>query len=524
MSTSFRKVVEARQEKLDYGRLLQILDEVSPQPSADEVYSVLNDLSLKTSSVHLTPQKAAKLMADIGRLYGPNKVLDLACGTGQLLFLCDYASQRYGADIDADAIALAQRLQPDMPFNVVDSTRLAEDKKYDMVISALPFGMRARVDGRSLPIERALLEKALALLEDKGVLIALIPPNVLFARVYESFRERVMHGFALDAIINLPGAFLKYTSLESHLIVIRNGKPRKTTYLADYEQAGSQLLTNLQDGTGEFQIPLKRFENRWVRNYYNPKYDVIETRLEGVAVRTIGEIADVTRGIHVRREEKQAKGRYFVLAPRDFRDGQLTVDEGRSNRYIGDLEERHFDRAILNPGDIVVGLIFDPAMYVFKKDDPPAVAGSNVAIIRSNDNEYIGTYLSSNEGRKLFLLQTAQRMTRATISHLSMADLRQIRIPILPVSDLNALSETEIVDAPTDKLVELRDELEHLKMNLGAQPGFKQSTKPESEFDRLREPMIAYSPEPEPRVTIEDVEENLASSLFSFLESRLSAI
>ena len=102
-------------------------------------------------------------------------------------------------------------------------------------------------------------------------------------------------------------------------------------------------------------------------------------------------------------------------------------------------------------------------MYVYKENDPPCVAGSFFAVIRAKDNEYIKTYLETKEGQKLFNLQADRKSVGTTIQSLRFQDLRKIRIPIIPIQNLNRVSDKYIEG------INNKEELELLKRELEIQ-------------------------------------------------------
>ena len=60
------------------------------------------------SNQFFTPNKIAKLMADLGRINNPNSIIDITCGIGNILSYCDYSQNIRGVDINSDMIDTCQ--------------------------------------------------------------------------------------------------------------------------------------------------------------------------------------------------------------------------------------------------------------------------------------------------------------------------------------------------------------------------------------------------------------------------------
>jgi uncharacterized phage infection (PIP) family protein YhgE len=98
-------------------------------------------------------------------------------------------------------------------------------------------------------------------------------------------------------------------------------------------------------------------------------------------------------------------------------------------------------------------------MYVYQAGDEAAFASNNMAIIRSAKQDYILSYLQTEEGKRIFKIQAEDLRTGDTIPHLSIKNLASIKIPILPFADLNALGDVGISRSTE---AQLRDALEQL--------------------------------------------------------------
>ena len=53
------------------------------------------------SGIFYTPNAIAKSMVDVGQIFGPERIVDPACGTGNILRYCAYGEEICGYDINS---------------------------------------------------------------------------------------------------------------------------------------------------------------------------------------------------------------------------------------------------------------------------------------------------------------------------------------------------------------------------------------------------------------------------------------
>jgi hypothetical protein len=554
MSLSLEDYIREHGPKIDLPDLLRLIEASATKPDPGQLLDTLQKQS-KYTGVYILPREIARLMAAIGEQYSPQTVVDMNCRVGQILHYCTYATTRLGIDRNPHLTQLASYMYPEikflagdildhdiahdlslMPSNQVvaeqvqlsfqlgDTTAQPEKKHFDLVITALPFGQRVRYHGRRQPLEKLFLERGLALLSDEGVVVALSPVNVLTALRYEAFRREVLEHYALDMIVTLPTGTLFHTSVQSCILVIRNGKPRDTVYLAEYRKNIGEIVDHFRQGTGAFQIRLSRIHNRWDRHFFDPQFDEIDAVLQGENVKTLGEISEqIIRGCAFRPDERHESGDYLILSPSHLLPGGIEAGTTRRNRYAVASASERFEQCIVQEGDILVGLISDPTVYVYKEDDPPAIAGSNVAIIRVPDNKYVAIYLQTTAGLNLFLSQADRKATGESIRRLLVHDLRKIRIPILPLADLNAVGDEEINAASVDQLEALKQELALPRQRLA------DLITAQTEDDRptagvIREAVVAYQTQGLQAIAPESLLSVQLMTFASFVDERLNRI
>lgn len=159
-------------------------------------------------------------------------------------------------------------------------------------------------------------------------------------------------------------------------------------------------------------------------------------------IKPLEEISEeILSGIRVPVEYRKDKGDYLVLSPSNIESNSLIISE---QQYYFNSEDnksiRNFNRAILKPGDILFSLLGPKfKLYIYKENDPKAVANQYFAIIRAYDNKYIKAYLESETGYDAFLQQAKRKSKGATIQKLTLSNLKKIKVPILPYERLNEL-------------------------------------------------------------------------------------
>lgn len=176
--------------------------------------------------------------------------------------------------------------------------------------------------------------------------------------------------------------------------------------------------------------------------------------------RKIAELATVTPGFSPKPDERKKSGLYLLIGGRNLRDGKLIATDADS--YVGEIDRESFRRAIAKPGDVIVSTLFDRRkLYLYEKDDPPAVVNNSCAIIRAGQqSDYVISYLRSVQGASDFLEKASKATGGAFIPRVSPKDLGAIEIPILPIEKLVRLGDAQIEKASTKQLLELQQELE----------------------------------------------------------------
>ena len=283
------------------------------------------------------------------------------------------------------------------------------------------------------------------------------------APIYKDFRENILKNYSLDAVFELPPGALPRTHLDTSILLIHKNKPSTSkVFFSTFAGDIFQTIKHFKDGTGELWVDRKSVTENWQRHYYDPKYNKINDSLIGHEVKELSDLAEVLRGLIIDSSLLRNEGKFLVISGKNIQNGILMRTD--RDRFINNLPEKRFCQTVLHEGDIIISLIFnDRKLYTYKKGDPPAVINHNCAIIRSVNNPFIKLYLQTKDGRKLFEMQMEQRTQGTTIHHISISSLRSIKIPIIPIEDLNQLSLNNIVSNTKQENKELTERLSDIE-------------------------------------------------------------
>ena len=413
------------------------------------------------------PDQLVSLVGKIAELYSPFNAIDPCCEDVALLRECHFVKERHAIFRNPSSLREASQQTDNIHLELGDITRISLNKLYDLVVTFLPFGARDVVDGRSRRLDLLVAERCLDIVSLNGVCLILAPQYFLSATFLSEFRRRVLDGMALDATIEFPpGTLDRTTSLPGALLVVRNGPPRRFgTYMGTFDgQTCDEWLVAIRDGIGSFFVRPEGLRERWDRHFHDPRHQKTESELNSLETRRLEEFGEIRRGRPDVQRLASDRGEFLVLRSGSQLRGNRVVTSDR-DRYLDTVDEPWFADSLIQPGDVVVSLM-QPVAYVYKATDPPAVLGVNVARIRARDNDYVATYLNTPDGQALFAAQ-ADRQSRGTaINTLAVSDLRNIRIPILPLEDLNSMSDAAIESASPPELETLRQKLGSVKLKL----------------------------------------------------------
>lgn len=454
MISNIQKIINSLSSiDLDYKNfkvLISAIEQSDLEVSKDDLLELVqNDSRIH---LHTTPNALGKIIAEIANEKKCKNAIDICCGTGNILYyLQNQIEDLTGVEIDENVAALTNYIIDDVNIITGDSFQHQFLKKYDLVVGNLPWGMPIQYQGKILKSEEAFIRKAFELISDDADIIFLIPANILSNSIYKSLRDEFKT--YLNLVIELPNNVLPNSGLKT--AIIRFSKRKKEIIclgkIDSLQNPKSYKDYILKD------ISLATIEDRWDVDFYINQDKEIYKELDGFTTKTLKDIAEIIKGVYLKIDEHPSKDNYIYLTPVHIKDGKLNIKN--ATKFINKSSvTKNQNRYILKAGDIIISTIFnDLKMYVYKKDDPPAIASNNLAIIRSNNDDYILSYLQTEDGKRIFSEQAKDLTTGNIVPLINIKDIQNIRIPILPLSDLNIIGNNAIENATSDELLSLEE-------------------------------------------------------------------
>lgn len=419
--------------RLDVQTLLQLVKQQACEFSKDDVLEVClsNRFDIgRGMGQSFTPNKIAELISVIAAIYNPKTVIDICCGTGNILSYFKSLQAVKGIDINTEIVQLAKYINPNADIVAADTLHYDFDGiKYDLVIGQPPFGLMA-ANRRNMEID--IINNGLELLDVNGVAIFIVSNQLLANSRLTEFRQQLLSNFALDMVISLPTGAFPHTYIKTSVLVVRNGKQNQEIFMATFEDNSTVLADNFKQHKGEFYLSTSKISDRLDRNHYL-SLETIEEMLRGHQLIKLSKVSEIIRGRDLGRNTFISKGDYFCFNRKD-RDG---------NNFIDNIPD---ERCVLRTDDIVVSLVGpNNKIHLYKDDGIKTVITPNYAIIRpAKNNKYICTYLQTEDGINLIQQQISRHLVGETMPHLTLSSLSNIDIPVLPLSELNELVSKSI--------------------------------------------------------------------------------
>jgi len=399
-----------------------------------------DDLGRKLSGMFYTPDNISELISAISRLYNPKTVIDICCGTGNLLSYFSDLQIVKGIDINPEVISLAQKILPNIDFVQADTLEYDfNNQTYDLVLGSLPFGIRLP---SKKTIEEVLVRKGLELLSENGLAIFIVPDGLLSRSTYTKLRDHLINNYALDILVSLPhNTFYPYAGVKTSILVIRKNKPNIKIFMPSFDGQISKLVSDFQSRQGEFYLDVSEINNRLDKNLrldrdFYLSLRSIEKKLADYKTKKLSEFAEIVRGETFQQNSFNISGKYLVFT-RNSKSASKFVDSIKNNDCV------------LRDNDIVVGLFrgLEDSISTYKKNTSfDVVISRNFAVIRKKrqDSEqylYLLTYLQTEEGKLFF--EEVKASLIGTSMELTIQQLSDIPIPLIPAEELNQLISQE---------------------------------------------------------------------------------
>ena len=440
----------------DFRVLLAEIEKSGVSIPKDELSEFLNnDFRIQ---LHTTSNSLAKLIAELAQGLDAKNALDICCGTGNILyFLQNTIDDLTGIEIKEDIAVLTKHYMPDLKIITADTFQYPFTKTYDLVVGNLPWGPPVEYKGESLKLEEAFIRKAIELCDKKGNVIVVVPYSVLNNSSFKNLRNEFKGN--IKTIIGFPSGFVRHSGIKTALLHLKkNGSKIVKMGLADNIQDLEKPLGDILN----IELKTSDIEDRWDPEFYSNNQE-IDKQLSKHETKQLSELAEIISGRQIKRDDLSATGDLLFLKPSNIKDGNLQITDSSKFVLKKSLNEL-YERAIAQPNDIIISTIFNTLkLYIVKREDPPLFVSSNMAIIRSSFDDYILSYLKSEQGVELFTQQAERLRKGVVIPHVTLKDLKSIQIPILPLSSLNSVGDKSIENASKSELESLKILLENYK-------------------------------------------------------------
>ena len=455
----------------DFKILLEKINESKYEIDKDEIIDLVSTDS--RIQLHTTPNLIARLICQVAKKGYPRSAIDICCGTGNILYyLQNILDDLTGVEISENVATLTKYLNPGMRIITADTFKYTFSQKYDLVVGNIPFGMQVEVDGKKSTGEEAFIEKAIDLLSEKGIAIILVPYTVLISDRFKQFRNEITSN--LSEIISLPIKTIRNLSVKTAICVFE---------LKSNESVWITQINNLVDPVEEYanarktSISKNKFTDRWDPEYYLSKETEFYTKLEQIQTTPLNELSEIIQGRLITADRLLDQGSILYLKPGHLKQGRIIIDGKPKYVDICTLSQIE-SKCLLQKGDIVISTVLEELkMHIYHGGEIQAFASNNIAIIRSSKQDYIFSYLQTEEGQSIFKRQATDLRKGVVLPHVTLKDLGNIKIPILPISELNTLGNESIEKHSKVELLGYREQLKNLIPN---------------EINKFNEPAIVY--------------------------------
>lgn len=189
-------------------------------------------------------------------------------------------------------------------------------------------------------------------------------------------------------------------------------------------------LENLDLSTQKtFEAKFSEAKDRFDPEYYQPKYKKIISKLKSQKSKLLGEIVKIRKGIEVGHEAYTNEGKPFIRV-QDYNEKGISVS-GNTNFIRDYLYEELKENYRPLPGEIIyskdgtVGRAFVVPSNIYE-----FIVSGGILILtpKDIDNYYLALVLNS----PIIRLQAIRESIGAIIQHLSVDEVKKIKVPILP--------------------------------------------------------------------------------------------
>lgn len=424
----------------------------------------LTDFELLTNrgrqeGLFFVPDAITKIVAYLANISNPKNAIILNSNYGEISSRLSEIENLVSIDINSNNIELSKYFNPELTFINSDPLNYSISDKFDIVVTFPPVGQRLEFNGRRTSSEILYIEKSLDLLNKNGFAIFIISSNFLTAPVYDEQRILILNKFSVNKIISLPQGIIRNTGIELSILVINNSNVVSNT---DYYLVNSDF--DIKSTIPNFSVSKEELTERWDFNFHNPKNQKYKEQLDEIETKKIGDLVEICLGVSFNQDERKAKGNYKILSPRNILNG-LFEETSNDNFIEKDTFNTRELKAILKKGDILFPRFNREkvALYIHNYDDNKFIANQHIVILRGKNAEYVATYLNTDSGLGMFNQQIKRHARGVAFPTISIQDLKNIQIPILPIADLEYASKSKLENLSYEELLDIKQKYDLLK-------------------------------------------------------------
>lgn len=326
------------------------------------------------------------------------------------------------------------------------------ERRFDLIFSCPNFGGRTLAEDTTFmcrEYDMVALENLSLHLKDSGELVIILPGRITFASgKVKDLREFIQMTYTIKELAELPEGTIECCGIKVYLLDIENTRPGDDDIVVRRYTSGEKRnrrasITSLEVSDDTF-VMLSELEElgSWSidRIFAQQDEDYLNYQNSSIRKDMIGNVAQVFRGKSVTKKDQS--GSIGVVNISNI--GEYEIDYEHLEHL--EEEERKISNYILQEGDVLL-----PARgtairtSVFRCQNYPCIASSNVIVIRPDprklDSTYLKIFLDSPIGNKL-ISGAQQGMIVMNISYKDL-NILEIPIPVLESQKQTAKEYTE---------------------------------------------------------------------------------
>jgi type I restriction enzyme M protein len=239
----------------------------------------MSEYSLKTirdkfraQGIFYTPPELAQFIMTLIP-ENSKRVYDPTCGRGSLLSMFGDDVAKYGQDIDASAVADAEKRLVNFHGAVGDvlSDAAFIDERFDAIVANPPFSIKwhGRADGYfafapTIPspskADFAFIIHILWMLSDDGTAVVLNSPGI----GYRGGREQILRRWlveqnVVDQVIHIPGNTFTDTNIATLCLVLKKNRSTKDVQFIDREHTLERMVTHDEIAGKDYSLSVSQY-------------------------------------------------------------------------------------------------------------------------------------------------------------------------------------------------------------------------------------------------------------------------